>query len=218
MFNHGKKPITTMNQEFIDTCVEKAERHESKCTPNILSLDGMSGNMTRHMYNNILSLQKPDNTPVNYLEIGCWKGSSTLSALHGNDIQATVIDNWSEFAGPKAEFHKNIAPYLKNVQIIEQDAFHPDIIAQLNHAPYDIYLYDGGHRVEDHEKAITHLWSALAHTCIIMVDDWNWAKVQEGTYKGLELVNANVVYKLEVTNPGGRHGFWNGCGIFLIEK
>jgi hypothetical protein len=206
-----------MNREFIDACVEKANKHDSKCTQNILKLNGMSGSMTRHLYNNLLSLKKDDNTPIKYLEIGCWKGSSTLSALHDNNVLCTVIDNWSEFSGPKNEFHRNIAPY-NNVQILEQDSFHPDILHQLQHAPYDIYLYDGGHKIEDHEKAITHLWDALANTCIILVDDWCWEKVQQGTYRGFEKVNANIVYKLEVTNPKGSNGFWNGCGIFLVQK
>lgn len=208
-----------MNRDFIDICVAKAKQNESKCTNHILSLDGMSGNMTRHFYNNLLSMKKEDETPLRYLEIGCWKGSSTLSALHDNDsnVLSSVIDNWSEFSGPKDEFHRNIAPY-QNVQIIEEDCFHPDILKQLQHGPYDIYLYDGGHESHEHEQGITHFWDALADTCIVLIDDWNWEKVRVGTYRGFEKVNANILYKLEIMNPEGRYGFWNGCGIFLIQK
>ncbi len=206
-----------MDREFIDKCVAKAKSNDSKCTRHILEIDGMSGNMTRHLYNNLLSLQKEDGTLVKYLEIGCWKGSSTLSALHDNQVLTTVIDNWSEFSGPRDEFLANIAPY-SNVQMIEENSFHPDILTVLQYAPYDIYLYDGCHEVESHEKAITHFWDCLADTCIILIDDWNWEKVRVGTQRGFEKVNAKILYQTEVRNPEGRHGFWNGCGIFLVQK
>jgi hypothetical protein len=206
-----------MDRDFINACADRAVNNVSKCTKSILDLDGMSGNMTRHFYNNLLSLKKEDGSPLRYLEIGCWKGSSTLSALHGNNVLSTVIDNWSEFSGPRDEFHNNIAPY-SNVQVIEENCFHPDIRAQLKHGPYDIYLYDGAHSALCHERGITHFWDALATTCIIIVDDWDFEEVREGTYRGFEKLNAQIAYKLEITLPRGRLGFWNGCGVFLIHK
>lgn len=214
------KYSTDMTPEFIQDCIQKARQNQSQCTSHILQLDGMSGNMTRHLYNNICSFKKTDGTPTRYLEIGCWKGSSTTSALHGNThLVSTVVDNWSEFDGPKNDFHVNIGPYKgESLQIVEEDSFHPDILQRLAHAPYDIYLYDGCHLNDSHEKAITRLWDALADTCIILIDDYDWEIVREGTRKGLEAVNANVVYQTSVSSPNGRDGFWNGCGIFLIRK
>lgn len=209
-----------MTPEFIQAAIANAKSGQSKCTEQILNMDGMSGNMTRHMYNNICAYQKPDGTPTRYLEIGCFKGSSTLSALHGNDhLLTTVVDNWSEFSGPKEEFLQNIAPYQSDrLQILEKDSFAPDILQALEHGPYDIYLYDGCHLNDSHEKAITELWGALAKRCLILIDDYEWEIVRNGTAEGFRKVGANIVYQTEVLHPKDRYGFWNGCGIFLIEK
>lgn len=184
----------------------------------------MSGSMTRHLYNNICSFNKQDGTPLRYLEIGCWKGSSTTSALHSNNVHCTVIDNWSEFEGPKDEFMRNIAPYMgENLQILEEDSFTTDIVSRLAFAPYDVYMYDGHHSEKAHEQAITHFWDALAPSAVIIVDDWEWEAVRNGTFSGFSKVGANIVDYIDLRSPTCQHsvgaaGFWNGCGIFRISK
>jgi hypothetical protein len=68
----------------VEGAFEKAERGESKITPEIIEMEGMSGIKTRHFYNNLLN-----RTDARYLEIGTWKGSSVCSAMCGN--QAKVV-------------------------------------------------------------------------------------------------------------------------------
>lgn len=203
-----------MNKEFIDNCILLARNCKSKCTPEILALHGMSGDMTRHLYNNICGISDK----INYLEIGCFKGSSTLAALYGNECSATVIDNWSEFGGPQQEFFKNIQSIhpIKNIQILNEDSF--NLTSELQNTPYDIYLYDGHHSVESHTKAITYYWKYLADTSIIMVDDWDWEMVKKGTLAGISQMGGKILYQVDISEPKGPAGFWNGCGIFLIQK
>jgi hypothetical protein len=93
-------------EQLIEHCrssVDNSNNNISKLTSDILSMDGMSGNKTRHLYNNICSLNN-----ANYLEIGTWKGSSFISAFYKNEINPIVIDNWVEFNGPKEEFISNV--------------------------------------------------------------------------------------------------------------
>jgi SAM-dependent methyltransferase len=212
--------MISLYKSHIEASIKNAHEGSSKCTHDILELDGMSGNMTRHLYNNLCSFQKPDKTPISYLEVGAWKGSSTISALYKNNCKATIIDNWSEFEDPRKEFAENVSKYLDNqIQLIEEDSFNLKTIPM--HAPYDIYLYDGGHKVEEHEKAIVDFWHLLADTAIILIDDWDWESVKEGTNLGFKKVNANVVYTTEIASNQpcfARYQFWNGCGIFIITK
>lgn len=213
-----------LTPEFIEECIARAAREESKCAPEILAMEGMSGNMTRHLYNQICAYVKDDGDavaePTKYLEIGAWKGSSTVSALYKNEhVLATVIDNWSEFGGPKDDFHRNISWFKDQVHVIEDDCFSPGVRDQLaSRGPFDIYLYDGYHSEEAHELAITRIWEALADRCLIMIDDYNWEGVRAGTRQGLERAGARIVYERHIENPSGRDGFWNGCGLFLVEK
>ena len=210
---------------FVEQAVHGSKMGQSKCNEAVMAMEGMSGRKTRHLYNNMCSLVKPDGSPTRYLEIGCWKGSSTAAALYGNHhVRATVIDNWSEFHGPRNSFFDNMAAILgpkREMQVIEEDAF--CLATPLEHAPYDIYLYDGEHKPETQERAITHLWDHMADTCIIMIDDYNWPEVQKGTLAGLEAIKArggHVVAQAHIRDvkENDPEGYWNGCGIFLVAR
>ena len=227
--------LATRYTTHIEKCIAQAHATESRCTPGILQIDGMSGEMTRHLYNNICDIVKLDGSPTSYLEVGAWKGSSTISALYQNPCHATVIDNWSEFGAPMNEFQDNLLTFLgmprtakfsdtlahpgQKVQLIDEDCFALKSMPMF--APYDIYLYDGHHSQESQRKGVVDLWDILADTCILIVDDWEWTEVKAGTYEGLAEVGAKVVASWDVEKPcypSGREGFWNGSGIFVLQK
>lgn len=198
-------------QAWVEACIARARNGQSNCSRHALNIDGMSGQMTRHLYNNVCAFPGG----VNYLEVGCWKGSSTVSALCQNSAKATVIDNWSEFSGPREEFLRNVQGL--DFQMIEADAFSVTT-DRLAHKPYNVYLYDGHHGVDSHAKAITHFWDALADECVILVDDWNWPEVKQGTREGFKNAPPHTVVEYTIDGPTGAEGFWNGCGIFIVKK
>lgn len=203
--------------------IEAADKNQSKLTPEILGLEGMSGAKTRHLYNNICQLEG-----ANYLEVGTWKGSSFISAIYKNPIKSIAIDNWSEFNGPKDEFLNNIAMYCQESDhsFIERDSFEinqSDITSRYDSV--DIYLYDGCHKYESHKSAITHFSQFLSKYSIIMIDDWRnddlWERVQRGTYDGIKESGLIVHQKFErITKQEstGPNEYWNGFGIFICEK
>jgi hypothetical protein len=205
-----------MNKTFIENCIMNALEHKSKCSNSVLKINGMCGIMTRHLYNNLCSLPNS-----NYLEIGCYQGASTISSLYKNILNATIIDNWSEFSGSKYTFTKNLSKYiekdrLNNIQIISENCF--NLTKQLLYAPYNIFIYDGSHDESSHQLAIINFWPYLDKKSLIIIDDWNWESVQKNTLIALEKMNANIIYKKEILFPLGEGGFWNGCCLFLIEK
>ena len=208
---------------FLDTCIMNAMQMQSRCTAGMLSIEGMSGDKTRHLYNNVCGVKFIDRQ-TRYLEIGCWKGSSTVAALHRNKCLATVVDNWSEFGGPCDEFRASLDAHLtsaelRDTQILDEDCFGEGLGAKLAHAPYDVYLYDGHHSLQSHTDAIVKMWEHLADTCIVMVDDFNWPDVRKGTMKGLEQVGAKILSHRVIESPeSDGKGFWNGCGLFLCRK
>jgi hypothetical protein len=141
--------------------------------------------------------------------------------MNDETTHATVIDNWSEFNttdDPRGEFLKNMETFdIKNVDVIEADFFTVDL-----KAPIDIYLYDGAHEYDDHYKAITHAWHALADEAIILIDDWGMWDVKRATMDAFRDVNAHIIQTSEIVYPRGMHsvsdGFWNGIGVFVIKK
>jgi hypothetical protein len=88
-------------------------------------------------------------------------------------------------------------------------------------------MYDGQHTYEAQRQAITHFWKILARVAVIIIDDWNAADVRNGAADGFKAVGANVVHSHEIRyTQDNRHTpmhiarteFWNGIGIFVIQK
>jgi len=206
-----------------ETSFLNAENRTSKLNSDILNINGLSGEKTRHLYNNICSLDG-----ANYLEIGTYKGSSFISAIYKNNINALAVDNWSEFEGPKSEFINNVNHFCKNqsYNFLEKDSFEiedSDVKKYMN--SIDIYLYDGCHKLESHTKAITHFKNLFSKYFIVIIDDWrtdgNWHRVQTGTYEGFKNSNIVIHKKIEVITYQEKTGpseYWNGFGMFVCEN
>ncbi len=210
--------------QHVDNAFNNANNNASALPNEILSMEGMSGIKTRHLYNNICNL---DN--ANYLEIGTWKGSSFVSALYNNNINAIAVDNWAEFNGPKDEFMSNVQRLCpdKKYRFIEKDCFSIEDKEILDiYDSIDIYLYDGAHDYESQRKAITEYSHLFSKYVIIIVDDFRsdipaWANVSRGTYDGIEEMGL-IIHKRVVVESrqeaGGSSEYWNGFGLFICEN
>lgn len=184
----------------------------------IYNIDGMSSNKVRNLLNNICNLEG-----YNYLEIGTWKGSTFVSSLHNNRFnKAYVIDNWSEFGNAKNDFNVNIKKYLNNrindIKIMEEDCFSLSL-TEINNK-IDIYFYDGNHKYESQKKALTYYYETLSDEFIFIVDDWNYGPVPLGTNDAINELNLKIKFKtiLSSRHNGDKDNYWNGIGVFLLEK
>lgn len=203
--------------QLIKRVVEKAD--SKKYWPvrmKLRFLDGMSGQSFRHVLNGILKANS------NYLEIGTWKGSTACAALDRNQLNAWIIDDWSEFGGPAQAALKNISRFVgsSRLTIISQD-FKTVDYEVLIPGQIDTYLFDGPHAEECHVLGAKVIDSLRFQSLIFIVDDWNWQEVRDGTLLGLSEINATVVYKLEIF-PRAKRLFqfsrWhNGYCFFVLE-
>jgi hypothetical protein len=215
-----------MDLEFlinhVKNAISNAYNNRSKLANDILSIEGFSGNKTRHLYNNICNL---DN--ATYLEVGTWKGSSFISAMYKNPgIYGISIDNWSDFRGPMSEFHDNINKFIEknNIKLFNKNSW--DITQDDINTPIDIFMYDGEHNYDAQKKAITHYHKFFSKYVIIMIDDWtcDWVDVKKGTMDGISEMNLKIHFSQEIplvnteTHHTGGDTFWNGCGVFICEK
>lgn len=216
--NYSKKLIS-----HIDKCFRYANNKESFINEEILKIDGMSGIKSRHFFNNMCNYDD-----VRYLEIGSFHGSTFSSALYKNNITAVSIDNWSEFGDqkPREHFLENLEKYKgdSDVKFIEKNCWEVDVESL---SKFNIYFYDGHHSEESQFKAIDHYKDCLDSQFILIVDDWNWKNVRDGTLRGLSKNNMKIIYQYELyTDLDNQHGFlafresnWhNGLVAFLIQK
>lgn len=216
----------TTEQKYIDhleKCFDKAERKESKLIQEVHDIPGMTGEKTRHFYNNLLNLKN-----VSYLEIGCWQGSSTCSALYGNKADVVAIDCFIEFGNPREEFLINLEKYKgeNNVTFIDEDCFKVDISRFKK--KFNIYLFDGNHDIIAQYKALDYYLPVMDDVFIFIADDANWAAVREGTGNAITDNSLEVLWKKEIllTNDNefthdqnvADKTWWNGIVVYLLKK
>lgn len=213
--------------DHIENSFSKAKNEQSKINKEILDIEGMSGKLTRHFYNNLLNFND-----ARLLEIGVWKGSSTCSLMFKNKAFITCIDNWSQFGGPKNEFISNIEKYKGNniVEYFDTDCFEFNINKLTS--KYNIYLYDGDHSYDSHFKALKEYLPVLDKTFIYIVDDWNWEEPRKATENAIKELQLKILYKFEIKlNENNMHThhmpdglnlasetWWNGIGVYILEK
>lgn len=213
--------------EYI-SLIKKSLNEKVNTLPNwILEMNGMSGKRYRSFINNFLK-QLGD---ARYLEIGCWKGSTTCSAICGNDISAYCIDNWAEFGGPKNAFCENVQKCVDECENIEITFMESDFrdIDYNDIGKYNVYLFDGPHTQKDHYDGLFLVQSALDDEFVFICDDWNWKSVRDGTIDAISKLNLEIVYSIEIKttnddsyppeeNTMEKSDWHNGYFISVLKK
>ena len=222
---------TTMKLiDHIYTSIVNARNGISQINPDtergkeILQYKGFTGPKTRHLYNNICSKLQD----IRYLEIGTWYGSSSISAIYKNKIDALFIDNWCQFDGDSNIFVENLEKFNENsnYNLIENDCWSIDLDSFKS--KYNVYLYDGAHTENDHYKSLHYYYPVLDDQFIFMVDDWCWPDVRDGTMRAIRDLNLNIQFRHEeflssddlqnMPNHKGKDSWWNGMACFLLSK
>ena len=192
---------------------------------DLLAMPGYSGRRYREFVNNLVSVGV-FTQPVRYLEVGAWQGSTLCSALCGNHVRATVIDNWSEFGGPREAFFANLDRWKggNEVTVIERDFRTVDFASLGKH---EVYLFDGPHEEQDQYDGITMAMPALADQFVLIIDDWNWDRVRQGALRAIRDLRLDMSYAVEIrttdddTHPAvfGPESDWhNGYFIGVCRK
>jgi len=179
----------------------------------------MSGRKYRYWINNFISIEEAPR----YLEVGSWAGSTACSAIFENKLSLTCIDNWSEFGGPKDRFLKNTLKCSNSkteFNFIESDFRKVDYT---NIGKFNVYLFDGPHLEEDQYDGIKVALPALDETFTLIVDDWNWKRVQNGTIRAINDFNLKVHCSITIKttkNPCQKEvtDWHNGYFIALCSK
>ena len=210
-------------KEHAQRSIENALYGNSKLDARILNIEGMSSHRVRDLLNNLCSLPNS-----RYLEIGCWKGSTLISALYrnGGSLEGVVaIDNWSEWGSPRTEFFQNVESYLgneplKEFKIIETDCFTLDKAKVFDH-PITVYFYDGNHDRLSQKRAFTYYHAVFDDVFIAVVDDWNCEEVRMGTRDAFEELGYQILFEQTFftdSNGGDKISWWNGIYIGVLKK
>ena len=213
-------PSTSNLIDIVNKSLEFSNRHTNFPAPRkIRFTDGMSGQSFRAF----LFKLSDSLGEFEYLEIGVWKGSTAKCVLYSGKVSATLVDNWSQFGGPKAKAIKNLDKFIssKKARILDHD-FADIVNNEIELSPL-VYFYDGPHDEISHVKAAELIKCFKSKLLIFIVDDWNWDNVQNGTLKALAQIQAETVASWEIfpnirERRGGRYSRWhNGTYIAIIR-
>ena len=216
--------------KHIEDSIHWGDKEVSKLSQDVMNIHGITSNKIRCFLNNICSIGGT------YLEIGVFRGATFCSATYQNDIHAIGIDN---FASPNLMpmgVSQKLATYLKRgIEISPQEDFLNNVKRFGNTEQLDVYktdyttfdygqlpkvniiFYDGDTRYHDQYVVLKKLLPLFSEQTILIMDDWNW---NSGAIDNIiEEENLIVTFKKEIfTNGEEMDSFWNGIGVFLIEK
>lgn len=215
--------------DHIEQSFENANLYKSKINDFCKGMDGMSGEKTRHFYNNICSLQD-----CRYLEIGIYTGSSSCSALCNNNIKGVFIDNFQMSAqhGESKQTEETLISNINKVKgdnevvILIEDCWSLNV-EKLKEYKFNVYLYDGNHDEISQYNSLKKYLPCLDDKFIFIVDDWNDKNARNGTMNAIADMNLQIIFKKEIllTNDNthtpvhiAKKDFWNGIGVFLLQK
>lgn len=200
--------------------ISKAEEGRSCLSPDVLAIHGMSSPKVRHFLSNVVQHAN------RYLELGCHRGSTLISALYGGLVPATAIDNFSQFGGPREEFLRNVDALIPDhpLTFLDGDCFSSEIMARVPSGT-DVYFYDASHSILDQWRALQLYLSKLSDPCIYICDDWNGSDVQ---CAWRELCKSGLFTVRKQWELGARFngdcsmepvgGWWNGLLVAVISK
>ena len=217
----------SLYNSLLEESIKHAYTLNSKIPQWIRNLSGLSGRKYRYLINNLV-----ENFPnPKYLEIGSWLGSTACSVSYKNKLKISCVDNWSEtfenIRKPKDLFLLNINKCLEKgteFHLYEIDFRHLDYKAI---GKFNIFFVDGPHHKEDHYDVIKISQEALENEYILIVDDWNWKQVREGTLEAINDLGLNIKSNIEVRTTqddskplfDGKYTDWhNGYSFFVLKK
>ena len=199
-----------------------AEAEGSSLSDDVLDLPGMCGLRNRHFLNALCAFEN-----CRYLEIGSYKGASLCAAMSRNKISAVAIENWSQFDGPRDAFMAATGENRgdSEFRVIEQDCF---AVQPTDLGTFDVYYYDGDHSADGHARAIKRFYDSLDDRSVVIIDDWNWDDVREGTHSAMAELDIPIIFEKEIILPEadvvdmprhrGRNTWWNGIYVMIVDK
>lgn len=214
-------------REKIDYALTRAEQLQSSLNQEVLDIPGLTSYKVKHFLNNIVS------DGDHYCEVGSFRGATLISACFNNNITATSIEDRSQadispatrdfevsFTDEAAsELYNNTIKYTPNqVKFVAADVNklkEGDIDKKI-----DVLFYDGAHDLYNQSRLFKNFYEHLSDQAIVIVDDWNWLTVRDGTVSAFRSSPVKIKYKklIRTSINEDPSDFWNGLGIFYVEK
>jgi hypothetical protein len=192
---------------------------------HLVDIPGLSSPRVCHLLNRLVAGMAPGER---YLEIGTYKGRTLLSAAHNNKGKICYACDKFRLWGKHTGFGFEVRHTLKrNVERYKATSAEIRFFDMTSRALFDgrhvqgpigVYFYDGDHTARGTHHGVVAAAPLLAHRSILVMDDWNDPIIQKATYAGIVDASLDIVWERHLKGDHSERGWWNGIGVFYLEK
>ena len=185
--NFFKNDLFNLNQDSF----EELDKDYLKKIKIIKDYNHMSTPAIGVMFNKICRSLRKDQIFVN---IGAYKGFSTISGMINTKCEVHSLDNFSEYDKPEKIMMQNFNLFKKeNHYFYNQDY---ELFFKTWKKKIDFYIYDAWHSYEQQYKNLEIANEFFSKNCLIYIDDYNHHEVQNGTkdFKYYLRVEITIIY------------------------
>lgn len=201
--------------EHVKNAFAAVEAGTSKLDDAVLKMNGITGRKTRMLYNNL------GNTAATVIDVGAGNGSSTAALVNNNEnLTVCVVDDWS-LHGNNGEFNESMRLANAKMENITNLVKSPEDVDVAALPKANIVLYDSFYENGATERMIKKLNAAFADVCVLIVDDFNWAIVEQQTRDAITQIAHDIVYEKVIKTDYDAEAptsYWNGIGVFVLLK
>lgn len=181
-------------QAFIDACLELSDNEHSKLSPKEHQIFGLSSKRLKAFLNNACS-----RADTKYLELGVYKGSTLLAAMHGNSVTAIGVESFTYdereptkqakegtiWLNMKSQLEDNIKRYkhpdsgvnIDNIKILEMSF---DKVVWTNYKNIDVCFIDLTPVTEaTYETFFSKVYPALSNNSLVIFSGYSNQKTSQ---------------------------------------
>ena len=173
-----------------------------------------------------LSVIKPENKPIKYLEIGVHSGSNVISVekLYGShpDSKLYCIDPWDDYDEyPEykkeqqtiySQFTRNIKSFNIENKLVVKRGLSNEIVPSFEDGFFDIIYIDGNHEPEYVLEDAVLSFRKLKVGGYLIFDDYNFGGA-DGTSRGIDGFLSGYHKRVKMINK--KWTTWNLAQVFL---
>jgi hypothetical protein len=190
-----------------------------------VDVEGMSSAKVCSFLNQLVAHMDPTEK---YLEIGTWKGRTLLSAAVGNSDRVCIgCDHfrfWGKFTGPgflaRRQLYRNIERYRRYTGEVRFHEMRSEQLfaAELVDGSVGVYFYDGNHSHAGTYHGVVSAARLLSRRAVLLMDDWNDPAIRDATLLALEHAGLDVLWSRGLPGTRSPDDWWNGLGVFYLER
>jgi hypothetical protein len=205
----------------------KAELDKSNLREHERDLYGESSKKIRHTINNICGLKEN----LAFLELGAYRGSTTIAANYGNKIISFIVDDFTmdqkETTTYKETSWNNVKlafeditskyPFKKDIVLFSVEA--TKVPLELITKKISLIHYDLNEHHTSIGTVIKYYLPVLDNFSILMISNWNSQGLRRNFnsfFEANENIKAELIQEKLSTTTGDSDNWYNGFAVFSL--